>query len=78
MQPGLPRPKFIVERYLDGRSYRWSTHSIVVRSSADHVIEGRGPNQCRVTLNFTITSQFFRVAWWLTHKKVRRFVDLEG
>ena len=77
-QPGLPKAKFTVESCVDGQSFRWSSHSNGVHSSADHVIESRGPNQCRVTLKFRITSRMVRVAWWMTRKKVCRFVDLEA
>ena len=77
-QPGLPKAKFTVDSCADGQSFRWSTRSNGIHSSADHVIEVRGPNQCRVTLKFTIASRIVRVAWWLTHKKIRHFVDLEA
>ena len=77
-QPGLPKAKFTVESCVDGQSFRWSSHSNGVHSSADHVIESRGPKQCQVTLKFTITSRIVTVAWWMTRKRIRRYVDLEA
>ena len=77
-QPGIPKAKFTVESCVDGQLFRWGSRSNGVHSSADHVIESRGPNECRVTLKFTITSRIVAVAWWMTRRKIRRFVDLEA
>ena len=77
-QPGVLKAKFTVETLAERRSFRWSSKSIGLRSSADHLIDGDQPHQCTVTLNFTIEGWAAGVAWPIASKKIRRFVDLEA
>lgn len=77
-QPGVPKASFTVDHYVEGRSFRWTSQTLGIKSVADHVITDDGLNRSKVTLTFEMEGRAAVIAWLLSGGKVRRFVNLEA
>lgn len=77
-QPGVPKTSFTVDHYVEGRSFRWTSQTLGIKSAADHVVTDDGLNRSKVKLTFEMEGRAVVIAWLLSGGKVRRFVNLEA
>lgn len=77
-QPGVPKALFTVDHFVEGRSFRWTSTTLGIKSVADHVVTNLGLNRSKVKLIFEMEGRAVVIAWLLSGGKVRRFVNLEA
>lgn len=77
-QPGLRPSTMKVTQLEHGRSFAWSSTSLGMVTTADHVLRSVDDAFTEVELVFTLSGPLAGVAWAMFGRKIRSFVDTEA
>lgn len=75
-QPRLARVEMTVDRYVEGRSFAWSSRTKGLHTVGDHVVEPT-PTGSRVTLTLTQSGPLAGIVRLAYGRMIRRYVHLE-
>lgn len=76
-QPRLSPAEMTVDRYVEGRSFAWSSKTVGLRTVADHVVEPT-PTGSRVTLVVTQSGPLAGAVRLMYGRMIRRYVHMES
>jgi len=77
-QPGLPKSVLVVDEWIEGRSFVWSSTAGGIRTIADHNVTELEPNRSQVTLSFEVHGLLAGLLWAVVGRKIRHYVDTEA
>ena len=77
-QPRMPASTLVIDEWIDGTSFTWSSRERAASLSAHHVLADDGRGGTIVTLSIDLSGPLSAIVWLLWGRMIRRYVDTEA
>lgn len=77
-QPRMPASTLVIDEWVDGTSFTWSSRERAASLSAHHVLADDGLGRTAVTLSIELSGPLSAIVWLLWGRTIRHYVDTEA